>query len=329
MTKIRERKDIEPAVDEFYDLFTRPVTTASKFYTYYYLSEVRDLEGAGFKLMQFGRELSDAFLNYSLYACLREYTNYGLHFFIDNLKAKTISRANRNVNLSSDDSDSISRRAGFWNKRSNEQYVQWIVDNIGGTVNLRMDNPSAKTIADQMMTNWRLKFRPPAHREDIQDFMLQADRMYGYSNKIEEVFDALEFIFGYEWTSEDYMKHDDGWSVNYGGEAWARIAETAWEQRQELSDNAYIDLMWSVEHNNGNFIDKVDPYPEEDFRRFMDSSLADDFRQSDVTHLMRDVRMRELVQEVLQAAREENIRPLFQIALQDDRDLSRFRGEFM
>lgn len=132
---------------------------------------------------------------------------------------------------------------------------------------------------------------------------------------------TMEDLFGTDWLPDDKLdRHDDeyGWSFNYGGDGWARVAETAL-LKDEIGRQAYVDLMWSVEHNNGNFVDKVELNTEQEVENIrMAIQRMDTGRKKEVDtiedRLSEAYLLDNLLPGVLDAAREERLRFIFNVA---------------
>ena len=51
-----------------------------------------------------------------------------------------------------------------------------------------------------------------------------------------------------------------GWGGGYGGEAWAKIAETLWRYEVGVySPKVFVDHCFSLQHNNGSYFNKIWP----------------------------------------------------------------------
>jgi hypothetical protein len=58
------------------------------------------------------------------------------------------------------------------------------------------------------------------------------------------------------WAMDSFRA--DGWHGGYGGEAWAKIAETLWRYETGLySPTLFVDTAFSLQHNNGSYFNKV------------------------------------------------------------------------
>jgi hypothetical protein len=166
---------------------------------------------------------------------------------------------------------------------------------------------------------------------------------YGWAKKIEERynawtdsdswFEAMKILFDTNWEQiygDDRSGKQYGWNPSFGGDAWARVVDTA-QLKDEMGKQAYVDLMWSVEHNNGNFIDKIELNVSKE-REVINKALnnMDDF-SNETPQLGVDADSGYFYDNVipgfLTAVREENLRLAFEIAREtiNEVNLRRYR----
>ena len=325
MVTVDRESDIPGAVEEFYNTFSQPVSKASKFYTLYYMDEELDLDGFGFQLHQESNSQRDAFYNYSIYACLWELTNITDFFNIDNYTWFPILSAGDVV-------ENI--EGGGYHHYPDKSEANAIANDVIQIIERNTSDGVTEKVKDIMLYKVP-KVSTPLTVEQTVDFARTVGGEYNAFTEPDEFLEACEFIFGYDWengvdwTKKGYIhidpsKNDNafGWRVSYGGQGWKSVATTA-RMRDELSSTAYIDLMWAVEHNNGNFIDKIPEVTSDELEsvaQVINSEFEDgegvkpnEF-QGVTEEEVGKYYMSHLVPEILTHAREENIRPLFRLA---------------
>jgi len=252
MALVKEPRDVERAVEEFTQVFSRPVTHAAQYYTLYYLVEIEDVDEIGFELLQKTSTLRDAFYNYSVFATAKEASHIGDHFQYDN---KTIgkllgNRQRPNFKMAGRSKEDIERE-----QRQNKKVAQMFKDDV------REKLP--RTNANLLLNFAKNPNSLPTGRTFMVDPIETAERLerkYSAFTNSERWLNTMSDLFGTDWSVQgaaSTLGASFGWNPEYGGDAWARVCDTAL-LKEEMGKQAYVDLMWSVEHNNGNFVDKVE-----------------------------------------------------------------------
>jgi hypothetical protein len=317
MVTVERREDVEEAMKEVFELFAQPVTTTSRFYTHLYLADVKQRDEFDFELFKLKNKLSDAFINYTVYAVAREIGNKDQKLELDGFSMRELARGRVNE-LTAERYSDIRR------ENSNTPTLGEILDGQKGRLisafvgGMNEDHTLGKNI---LMDN---TFRIPrgTKLEGIIDVMEDMETKYSVLSNPFMFLEEAKRIFNFNysaavgetwWTRE--VGGESGWSINYGGEAWGAVCETAMQAR-DLSDKAYVDIMFSVEHNNGNFLNKI-PEIDESEREMVEKF----FPQYEGSTFIKTEIYDTIMPAILDAAKEENIRPLYKIAKDSDSSL--------
>jgi hypothetical protein len=258
--------------EAFYTDITRPVENAALWYTYYYLGNVIE-EGAGADQLhpmlknrfkhQFdnlSKRLSTAFMNYGIYATLRELRH---------------ARGQSSVKLGESKLEKFDKWAkennityysdSGWAYRLTDKYspgasVGSIASGIGNRTGFlsfcdnftRMKPDEAALLWVFCANSWE-----PGKSKTAAVEYLTGVRREGLDFTDKHYFDMAENIF-----------KNLNWNHAFGGNAWANICK-ALKRRDEESSTLWIDTMWSIQHNGGTWINKVDiPYDAEKQQSF-------------------------------------------------------------
>lgn len=321
MVNVDKPGEVEDAVNEFYQMLSEPSTRASRFYTLYYLSEIKGKTKYGFDLMQEAEMQRDSFYNYSIYACLSE-----LRHLIDQIRVGSI-RLGEITDIVGE--TSIGMRGDFDEdevKAANE-----IVGNIRGEIEGNAPD-EAKDIVELLMLTDPPKNAIAYDKEDVVKVSKKAEEKYSAYTEGRRFLKACKFVFGHNWTAM-YNRKDPGyiqgqhrngnigWVGAYGGEAWSRVAKTAM-LKHDMGDKTFTDLMWSVEHNNGNFVDKVPLITSDELEvvaKYMRQEIEEtamrgvDGIQPPNKKVVGQEITGAILKAILSFGRSENIRPLYKI----------------
>lgn len=143
----------------------------------------------------------------------------------------------------------------------------------------------------------------------------------GYVRLIRDLFEAMPSTNA----GPDISRSDGrtGWPVGYDGRPWVGICEHLL-RRDSLSDTAFVDQSWSIEHNNRRWVDKItftkDPDENEAIVDVLDLQKVDDPRAQELN----DADYIRAVEDVLDAARDGDIERLYEWAVwfTDDVDVN-------
>lgn len=316
--------NIDEISEQMYDVFTTPATQASKFYTLYYIVEELDLNEFDFDLFEATNEQKDAFYNYSVYVCAREMSNIYSHFAIDNIKLDGIHQMHPDLEAVM----GVAPVAGVTENKA-EVMVEEIEEQI--------DNNAPRDIrrkVKQIMLRDPQNTGPPITLGELKTLNKGAEEQWSVFSDSDKFLRACKFIFSHDWgrkyreSQPPYISIDPkdnenafGWQVQYGGDAWGSVAKTAL-LKNSLGGKAYVDMMWAVEHNNGNFIDKIPDIQSIDIEsvtgtlneeREENDSLYHAYKSGYTDKMIATHLLDRIMPSILDAARSGNIRPLYRI----------------
>lgn len=267
----------------------RPVRSASLWYALYYLVEIEGVAEAAFDFKQERRKQAEAFYQYGRYAMLKEFTNAGDRYIV----------AGSNL-LDLDDEAKREHAFEFLfpdDRVMAEAWLEW-VDQRRRLMEL-MSSRNEVAVQDGLERATRVNRNTPPD-EPIETIF-------------KRFFRAMPDLT--MTASRARRTSHTGWSRGFDGPAWAAIGEHL-ERHDELSDTAFVDQSWSVEHNNSNWIDKI--------------NLVEDDRETDAVAEIRFDGAAETgaqpseigghadlirgLQQILDAARESDLEVLFDYA---------------
>jgi hypothetical protein len=316
----------EDISEEIVDVLDKPVSRACKFYTLYYIDVELDIDGFDFYYNQEKDLQYDALYNYSIFACGGELKHLGKHFAIDNFKLDDILYRAEGVNHREK-----TQAAGQIYKSNASEYVKYLSEAIETEA-----PPELHSLIKQLMINNHINMTPIKDERDLVGFIKTMEHDYSAFSRHERFLRACKFIFGYDWGQKFSdmfapalkVKPKDnpnayGWQVQYGGDGWSNVPETALLRHDFDGEQTFIDMMWAVEHNNGNFVDKL-PFIDNDEMEIVAKSFREEVKLADSRYIdiggkitvgdiapMYETR---IMQNVLDFARSENMRPVARIA---------------
>jgi hypothetical protein len=320
MVTVDSRTDVPEAVDEFIDVFDEPVTTASRFYTLYYLSEVKGIDIVDFDLFKLKNTMADAFLNYSLYACTRELSRKNTKLMIAGIELRDLGRRKFGQMTNEIYRDTVRPRID--DNIPPGDLIQEIEDALNDLI-FNSQVGGEPGLAFELLMDTTINVARGARQDEIANTMEIMEDKYDAMSDPVAYLNACKKIFEVNYnnmpstTWGEIVGGDRGWEVNYAGEAWGSVAETAL-RFDELSEIGYIDLMFSVEHNNGNFLNKI-PRVAEDEKTKLQRYFKEVFSASG--NFQSTTLYKTILPAVLDAAKGENIKPLFKMAKPDEKRL--------
>lgn len=286
MVKVDSKSDIEAAVKEFNRIFQNPVTHCCRFYTNYYLGEIKEFRNFDFELKRVALEQSDAFYNYSLYACAKEIRHIWEKFvFSGNNLASMLFRSKKYEQMGS----SGDMRMSDFSPNAAYKTKQDLISHIEKTAPGKSEG-----LIKKIMLNEETDDSFYVDEESIIEFCEKAEDLYNTFTEPDVFLSACEYIFGHDlgkmWKRKEDMpfRPNDvvgkfvGWNPNYGGDGWESVAKTA-RLKDDFTNPSMVDLMWSVEHNNGKFIDKVPEITKEELDRLRDR-FRDEWSEAGLPH---------------------------------------------
>lgn len=290
MVVVEGKDDLNDAVEQFFNVLSEPLTACSEFYTYYYLNEIVGIDELEFDLFNVKSELADSFYNYSIYACGRELRNMGNGFVFGD--------------------DSLNDIQGAEIEDEVTDYIR---------------REYSKSLSDKM---WKLLFTQlPPVRDDrgwnnVLTICSKLEGEFAAFTQGGEFLEMCKLLFSGEFVPP-HLRSDANWRHAFGGESWEGVAKMA-KGKDEMTKTMYVDLMWSVEHNNRLFIDKVDFSRDEmrKLRRFRNATED----MIPVTNANRGAVYEHWLPWFLDSAREEEMGPLIGYAAFGERSLRRYRA---
>lgn len=233
---LRDRSDdaISRITDVVFDTVGRPLKSASLFYALYYAVEIEGVQEAAFDFKQLRERQSLGFWWYGTFSMAAEFANACERYFIvgDGL-------------LLADMGPSIREHA--------EEFLFPDDEDMAAAANLLMQRAcQLKELTTQ---------RNLVGYEQLFDWIRarHADGWFDGLGPWVEIARDMFQAMPQGGTSPGTMRRDDktGWSVNFNGPAWVAIGNLLL-RRGELSDTAYVDQCWALEHNNRHWFDKID-----------------------------------------------------------------------
>jgi hypothetical protein len=313
MALVKEPRDVEDAVEEFTQVFGRPVTHAAQYYTLYYLVEIEDVDEIGFELLQKTSTLRDAFYNYSVFATAKEASHIGDHFQYQGRSISDIlgNRKRPNFKMAGRSREDIEKE-----QREKKKMAQ----NFKDAVREKFPRKGANLLISFTKNPNTLPTGRTFMMEPIKTAKGLERRQSAFTSS-ERWLETMSTLFGAEWAPDNIPQSDRdkyGWNFQYGGDAWARVCDTAL-LKEEMGKQAYVDLMWSVEHNNGNFVDKVEHDTAAEARDIREAiermeTGEKELKQKRANQFGETEIIDSILPDLLTAAREEKLRFAFSLA---------------
>lgn len=200
------------------------IESAAVWYALLYLVQIEGREDLRFEFDRVTENLSQAFVWYIVFATHKEMTNAGQRYFIEGDPVQTVS-AERYENH-------IKRERGI--RGLPHVYATGGPDSLIGAVILHVED-----VTGWLDSNGLLSDPEQACADVARLFEGMAREPPG--NEL-------------DLRATDYS----GWYTEFNGDAWAAIARHG-ADRDSPTRVTWVDQTFSVEHNNGNFLDKVKP----------------------------------------------------------------------
>jgi hypothetical protein len=320
MTIIRGPDTVDDAIDEINEFYKEPLRNVAKFYVYKYLTEEEGAEELEFDAMKLGSFMSDVLYNYATYATSREASNGNRKFrlgiytsseLFDRQTKRTVQRLAQAEEITEEEAtEKLSQYKRDFKEIIDDnttKYEQQVVM----TFIRNSEAPLASTTLDEK--GIRIDMKKLARQLSIGD----PERPY---------LDALSTFFGTDWEGIIRSRTDfdeGGWAINYGGDAWSSVCDTA-QFYTEFGQDAFIDLILSVEHNNGNFLDKWPTPTNEPVVRAADTFFPKVTRPEALPNTVTIVP--NILDLILQLARETDLYELWKLANTDNAGVRRYEG---
>lgn len=213
-------EDVETIQTEVIDLFSKPIKQASLFYTRYYLTEIENVTEVAVDHSFHTNRLYNGFFWYGIYSCAREVSNIAGMSELPRLDNRALT--------------------------IEDLFTSSFPMSLGEYLDLIME--------DDDMKRWTI---------NIVDWHTNIDFMASGRRLAEEIIETAEERFNAFSEPMEFLDNcvklfsmERLWSTNFGGGSWASLARSIM-QYNDLTKTTYVDLCWSIEHNNGRWLDKL------------------------------------------------------------------------
>ncbi len=223
---------IDHVVDLYWDLLSRPMATISLFYSLYFLVEIERVEEARFDFVNLRNRLEEGLMDYGVYSVLRELS----HVFNQYEFSAEVNGFDR-------------KSVGSWLVRGRENLVKRHVENDVEGVQ------QVKILAKNLLLNSRFlsaarKRTAVATEDGHKEFLFTARNLVG-----PERFSNVELLLT---TARALFENEENWDPLFGGKSWGAVC-THLLRRDDLPKTAWVDQSFSVQHNTGAWLNKVEP----------------------------------------------------------------------
>lgn len=267
----------------------RPLRGASLFYALYWLVEVEGVQAATFDFNQIRDEYHEAFWWYGVYSVARELSHMSTEYLVDGFSVNDHLRGFvRNVELA--DGTVLEERQlgeGRLDRHARELVEQDVEDlaasvfvNLGALANARpIDGLASEREVEDLFQEIQVI---SAFRRS-RDFIRMTGQVFDNTGFLEFEDDVAEqlppdpdFLNLFDVTETEWRQLSvtgkarvaelDGWRVgDFDGPGWVGITDHL-RRRDGLSRTAWVDQSFALSHNNGNWLNKVEP-PAAEVRR--------------------------------------------------------------
>lgn len=297
-------RDPGVVADLIFETAGRPVRTAAEFYGLYYLAEIENDPDAQLEFRFQRDRIRDGLYWYTVFALLSELSTGNGHYYITGDKVQQVREAappgkvGRPFGPHAGDLSTFAVRPDDEVRRLTDRFVEMFV-----AMAPLISNRGPDQVA-------------------VRGFLEEAERWLDAVSDPQQFVDDVERFFSETSSppagrrSEFERENITGWLPQYNGEAWTAIAEHAHRLGTgELPDTSWVDQTWAIEHNNDNFLDKIDVTPQErrDLADIRGSVFGDDVGPD-----LSEGATRWLLIRLLDAARESDMELVFTYATHFD-----------
>lgn len=249
---------IPEIVETIFKTVGHPVKNAALFYALYYLVEIEGFEAARFDLKQLRERQARGFFWYGIIAITTEFGNAHGNYFINGNSAGSILD-------------------GIHDDLGPEDVRRHVREDLPLTEDVRERAVDAfMLVGDGLRTNGTAIDTETVFQR-IQAQLGAVTEPVDYIRLIQAIFKRTRQFNGNDQRARNLG--GTGWVIGYDGPAWVGVCDHLL-RRDELSDTAWVDQSWSVEHNNSNWIDKIDFGDDENENRLIHEII--DFPQERV-----------------------------------------------
>jgi hypothetical protein len=269
---------MEIDVDKFYDRLNTPVYRCARFYGYYYLYAVRNMDDKR-KIVENAASIQkEAFKHYGRYAVAGELSNVSNGAIFSRDKISKILRENTTESI-------VRRMDDAWYKHiygedSGKPYAIHRDVQVGDffdTISPNIPNQVAHKIVEEHIDDSSIQYilntfdSIEYNSEDVREYLWELLKQFNYAPRTSfsptksQVKDFIKQI-----RNDTFLLHGDGkffpgaktmfeglnWFSNFGGEAWYSISSVL-NDIDEYSDITAVDMLWGLQHNNNLWMDKI------------------------------------------------------------------------
>lgn len=254
-------QQVRTAVDQFFSTFSKPIYNATQFYNLYYLVEVAGVDEIGLDFTSYRDRLKADFLNYTVYATYKEAENIYHQYRIKGMKLNELKESANSglttaeiVNNFELDTGTDVTDAPLPTQR------RWADDKITELLDIlrAKTNKQEWSILNDMIRDRDRRKLFAIDRNSYKDALAEQEKELALFSTPKRFLGAMKALFSMRSLIGSDEHSETGWEDAFGGPAWQNIAKAGLKY-DEMPPTAWVDMMWSVQHNNSNFIDKVEP----------------------------------------------------------------------
>lgn len=252
---LNKSESVEELVDNFIQPLRRPITLTCRWYSYYYLSEIHDVQQADFELAKLTDKLYNALFDYGLYACYRELSNKEAHYqFIG--KPLDVIRAYKDARIPEDYREQLLGYGVISDPEAPKfQILEAIKQEIENSFKGNQYEIDPKSIR-RFLISTEIKHPMGSTPNQITSAAKSWEQNLNIFSNPRHALKLAAVIFDTKIGSDDHIKGNSGFVTGFGGEAWAGVAQTTLKY-YDVTKKAFVDMMFQMEHNNGNLLNKT------------------------------------------------------------------------
>lgn len=325
------REQLGDLAGDVTDTIGRPIKGASLFYALYYLVEIEGYEPAVFDFRKLVDEYHRGFYWYGIFSILSEFSHVTGRYFFDGEEVfKYLQRRSAgNVELEPADlrphAESLVDPATLDGTGFDAKLIETILADLfqagRSLAEANVREPGSSRNVLELLTEAQGVYPPLP--DDPEPLIVAIGQMFHNSETARRYIAEHPTPPGF--TDEEIEEMDfnervtvfraSGWiSQEWNGPGWAGVTDHLL-RRDELSQTAWVDQSWSIEHNNNRWVDKVEI---QDRERAVVSEVV---RPNPAVDRPADVIVLGALEDLLDAAQEGNMDLIFDTAVEYTRDL--------
>lgn len=243
--------DYDDEADAMFRL-RKPHKQAALWYSLYYAVEIEGVSEVAFEFRQLTRELAEAFYWYGIMSATRELGNCEVAFFIRGRTPAMILDDNSLNDWESHIEQYVAERLFADEPTMVGWAVRAIFVSTVGAANLLTAAGSGLNGIDTgtprgaaaMLENADAALGVGHDPDDTRAYIRNVRQFFRATPDTRHGRDIIE------------QENETGWVIDFNGGAWVGICDHLL-RRDGLSDTAWVDQSWSVEHNNQSWLDKI------------------------------------------------------------------------